>query len=336
MDTAAARPVWWSVSVALCVVAVVLSGAFIGAYLDNGQDIALIRNALVYEISDNDAVFVAAPDGAPTGAAGDTPWRAIAQEAGALDAGQDDLQRALAIVRHLDRPGPPLGGMIALPSLDTYRSMRGSGRGYCADYTQVFLAIAAAAGLSAREWGISFAGYSGAGHAVIEIYARQLQRWIMLDVFNGFYVTDQTQQPLSLPAVRETLHRGDPQRLQVQVIGDVLPFPSPERALHYLARGMPRAYLWRGSEAVAGLGATTLDSISRHSRALAQLLAMVTGHAPRMLLMPAPEQRSALLELRLLRVACIAVFAATLLLVTLLGWHTRQRAVQASGPHGTT
>ncbi len=321
MTPAAAPSVGWSISCALLSAALTLSCALLACYLGNGQDIALIRNALVYETRQDDSTFLSAPSAAPAGTSAQV-WRDAAGSAGALDPQASDFARALALVRHLDRPGYPRGGMLALPSLDTYRAMRDSGRGYCADYTQVFLALAEAAGLSAREWGISFNGYSGAGHALVEIYARELRSWVMLDVFNGLYVSDEAHRPLSLPALRAYLKRGEQAKLHVEVVADIMPFASPALALHYLERGMPRAYLWTSAHS-AGQPQALLDAISRRSRAIAQLLAIATGRAPRMLLMPAPEQRPALLELRLLRLACITALVSSALLC-LLFWRRRR------------
>ena len=316
-----ACPIRWWVAVALTAMALIMSCALLVSYLGNGQDIALIRNSLVYETRSDEATFLAAPT-APPPLTTTQAWRDAAGAAGALDAQSSDFERALALVRHLDQPGYPRGGMLALPSLDTYRAMRDSGRGYCADYTQVFLALAEAAGLSAREWGISFNGYSGAGHALIEIYARELRSWVMLDVFNGLYVSDEAHRPLSLPALRARLVRGEQAGLNVEVVADIMPFASPALALHYLDRGMPRAYLWTDAHS-AGQPQALLDAISRRSRAIAQLLAIATGRAPRLVLIPAPEQRPALLELRLLRLACITALVSSALL-SLLFWQRRR------------
>jgi hypothetical protein len=318
----------WYVAVALTAMALVLSCALLISYVGNGQDIALIRNSLVYETRDSEATFRAAPT-APPPLITAPAWRDAAAAAGALNAQSSDFERALALVRHLDQPGYPRGGMLALPSLDTYRAMRDSGRGYCADYTQVFLALAEAAGLSAREWGISFNGYSGAGHALVEIYAREIHDWIMLDVFNGLYVSDEAHRPLSLPALRARLVRGERAGLNVEVVADIMPFASLSLALHYLERGMPRAYLWINPQA-AGQPQALLDELSRHSRALAQLFAIASGRAPRMVLMPAPTQRAALLELRLLRLACVTALISSVLLVVLLWRRYRSRRVVAA------
>lgn len=323
-----ACPIRWSVAVALSAMALILSCALLVSYLGNGQDIALIRNSLVYETRDSDATFSAAPTAPPLLTTAQA-WRDAAAAAGALNAQSSDFERALALVRHLDQPGYPRGGMLALPSLDTYRAMRDSGRGYCADYTQVFLALAEAAGLSAREWGISFNGYSGAGHALVEIYAREIHDWIMIDVFNGLYVSDEAHRPLSLPALRARLLRGERAGLNVEVVADVMPFASPTLALHYLERGMPRAYLWMNPQAAAQ-PQTLLDDLSRHSRALAQLFAIASGRAPRMVLMPAPTQRAALLELRLLRLACVTALLSSVLLIVLLWRRYRSRSLVAT------
>jgi hypothetical protein len=60
------------------------------------------------------------------------------------------------------------------------------------------------------------------------------------------------------------------------------------------------------------------------------LFAIASGTAPRMVLMPAPTQRAALLELRLLRLACITALISSVLLVVLLWRRHRSRRLVAA------
>ena len=50
--------------------------------------------------------------------------------------------------------------------------------------------LAGAAGLTAREWGFSFDGFGGHGHALVEVYDRGLSKWVFLDVYNNIQALD--------------------------------------------------------------------------------------------------------------------------------------------------
>lgn len=310
-------------------VLVTASGALLlGPYLNSGQDLALIRNSLVFEVLHDEGQINAAPAARPRRLAVDSPWAAAVRAAGAADTGLDDFTRALALVKHLHPDGRRLGGMLATRSLETYRAIRKTGHGFCADYTQVFLVLAQAAGISAREWGISFVGYSGYGHALVEVYAPAHGRWIAIDVFNDFYVTDKVGSPLSLIELRERLLEDSDDLVVMPISGPEL-FPTPARALHYLRRGAGRAYLWTKGDVLAYEAHPLITLLGPYSRSAEQLAAIMIGIAPHMQILPRLEERAALLELYLLRIACLCLPSGLLLLVVGLFGASRARSSHA-------
>ena len=77
----------------------------------------------------------------------------------------DDWKAALALANHLVEHAGDRGAVQDDP-LTTYRKIR-QGYGYCADFVKVYLALAHAGGLSARQWAFSFDEFGGHGHTVV-------------------------------------------------------------------------------------------------------------------------------------------------------------------------
>lgn len=146
-----------------------------------------IRAALIYRevaptaLSDDQAGRIR--PGTPAPAA----LRAIAMKAAAktpLEAG--DFERALYLARLLILKNyPAIDGAKTGPEIQLNRIRIGSAA-YCSDYTEAFLGLCAAAGIPAREWGITADRLRGPrGHSLVEIYARKTGKWQILDPFVG-------------------------------------------------------------------------------------------------------------------------------------------------------
>ena len=171
-----------------------------------------LRNAMRLQPS-RDEDFTWTPPHFPPGfaverRAPDTEFREIVTALG-IDAIPGDWNKALTLAGHLTERAEDKGAVQADP-LTTYRAIR-DGHGYCADFVKVFLVLAHAAGLVARQWGFSFDGFGGHGHAVVEVFDRDRGRWLLLDVFNNFHVVDAASgEPLSALEYRDALlvHRG--------------------------------------------------------------------------------------------------------------------------------
>ena len=144
------------------------------------------------------------------------------------------IRLAAALARQ-GRRGQALQG----DTVTVFSTIVTEGGGYCADYTQVFNALAYVADIPVREWGMSFDGFGGDGHAFNEIYDRRLQKWVLLDVFNGFYPVDRTSGlPLSALEFRGRLTQSDV--LETTAIIPVGPRPrfrELEDAVAYYRRG---------------------------------------------------------------------------------------------------
>src|SRR5207302_7548424 len=214
----------------------------LSSYDARGTDMTRFRNALLAKAG-SDADFNWTPANVPAGFAQEhapvpialAQWHSLAREGDVLtrvlgiaralprygeqekrpaptnpeleDSARDEnaLPRALNIARTLSSK-PRLGGQIAASTLATLSKIENTGTGYCVDYTKVFTALAYASGIPVREWSFSFEGFGGLGHIFNEIWDAEQHRWLMIDVFEGFYPRDtMTGAPLSALEFRERL-----------------------------------------------------------------------------------------------------------------------------------
>jgi len=118
---------------ACATVALIAGGCFLSGYVGSSRDLVLVRNSLVHEVAPNESLFAASPTDAPqTNAAELDELSRAAMDIAETAPKQGAFQIALALVRHLDHPGVPLGGAISADTLETYRTIRNGGQGYCA------------------------------------------------------------------------------------------------------------------------------------------------------------------------------------------------------------
>ena len=112
--------------------------------------------------------------------------------------GKTDLEKSLTISKFLTTKiigGPGLG----LSSDGALHKMLNGRAGVCSDFSQIYNVFCLLAGIKVREYGVVEKFYNPQfGHTFNEIYSRELQKWVMLDVGKGIYYRDkQSQQPLS-------------------------------------------------------------------------------------------------------------------------------------------
>lgn len=214
-----------------------------------------------------------------------------------------DLQRALTIAGHLTETAKDLGP-IQSDTWTAYQLIR-KGRGYCSDFTQTFLAMAHAADLPVREWGFSFDGFGGKGHAVVEIYDRQQQQWVFLDVFNNFHVRDAGNRPLSAAEWRQTiLHKTN--GVSVHRNGPGRPGFAFEPVMwNYYERGVQGWFLLMGTNTQSYETQPLVHLLGGLSRHVEQALAILTGVHPRISILETPENRSAVDRMRALRTSLL-------------------------------
>lgn len=236
----------------------------------------------------------------------------------ALDlTGLDDWHKALRLAAHLAEnaqdKGPVRDNLAA-----TYCGIR-NGYGYCADFVKVFLALAHAAGLVARQWAFSFDGFGGHGHTFVEVFDRRRGKWLFLDPHNNFHVVDAASgEPLSALEFRDRLlGRRAAIRLQPNGSGRA-GYALEAKALDYFRRGAAEWYLWWGNAVYSHYGHPLVRAAGRVSRLLEQLAANLAGTQPHIRAYPAPECYEAMHRMFALRRRLKVCMAAALALLVLL------------------
>jgi nitrate reductase gamma subunit len=208
-------------------------------------------------------------------------------------------EKAQMIAQHLSK-GPGIGSGIMSNTYDTYRTIMTDERGYCADYTQVFNAIAIAAGIPVREWGVSFDGFSGDGHAFNEIYDDDLQKWVFIDSFYSLYVKDaRTGERLSALEFQSRLRRDNPHELiSVKPISHKrFAFKDGYQVVEYYRRGADQFYLWFGNNVYSYDDNWLVKLLGPYSRAVEQGVAILTGLHPKIRIVPTSQNAALISEL---------------------------------------
>ncbi len=237
--------------------------------------------------------------------------------------GLDDWTKAVRIAGHLSEnaqdKGPLQDDLAA-----SYRGIR-DGYGYCADFVKVFLALAHAAGLFARQWAFSFDGFGGHGHTFVEVFDRAAGGWRFIDPHNNFHVVDASNgQVLSALEFRDSLlgRRGPVAMVRN---GSGRPgYVEPAKALDYFRRGAAEWYLWWGNGVFSLYSHPLVRAAGRVSRVLAHLAAIMVGVQPRIRIYPAEEGVAAARRLfalgRSLRLGAVLGLMLTASLVVQLRW----------------
>lgn len=204
---------------------------------------------------------------------------------------EDDWTKALALAGHLTERAEDKGAVRADP-LSTYHAIR-KGYGYCADFVKVFLALAHAAGLDARQWAFSFDGFGGHGHTVVEVFDRKRRRWLMLDVHNNLHFADAaTGEPLGALETRAALKRGG-SAPALRPNGRGRPgYVHEHKALEYYRRGVDQWYLIWGNAVVSYYANPLVATMGAISRPLAHVAANVVGVQPQIRIVEVPENAS--------------------------------------------
>ncbi|WP_341643601.1 hypothetical protein [Thauera sp. SDU_THAU2] len=209
-QNSAARSRIWLRLFWLSAVLTLAVGVTLVPHLRDSTELVRMRNALL--LQSEPAVYDWTPANVPAGFAVETakplPLYADIVTRDQLKVDGDDWATALAIGRHLLPDGRRQGGAIQADLADTYTRITQQGEGYCGDYADSFTGFATAAGVFSRPWAFSFDGFGGHGHIFNEIWDSQRARWVMIDVFNNFYVTDSDGEPLSAMAFRAALEAG--------------------------------------------------------------------------------------------------------------------------------
>lgn len=330
------RTLGWTAITAAAVALVSLM--LVVVQIDSAQDLILLRNALINDLGPSRA-YDWTPDAVPANYILETlptpqPLRDFVVKTSSRALAGDDLQVALTLADALIRNRVKGRGPIQSDTLTALERITKEGVGYCADYTQVFNALGRAADLTVREWGMSFEGYGGDGHAFSEVWDRQKQKWVFIDTFFSFYVRDDKGQPVSATEFREALLDGTASGLEIVPINrDKFGFKYPEKAIEYYRKGAPRFFMIWGNNVLSYDESRAVKVFSKVSKSAEQAAAIVTGVQPRLLIPLDLVDDRALKELSRLRAlmvlfvmgACGACTAVALM------WIRRRQRCQAAG-----
>ncbi len=251
------------------------------------EDATRVRNSLIARLSDPSS-FDWTPPESPAGFLAETgpkPAELIAavQASGAsASAGVSDFERAKRLARHL-ASGTRYSGVVASTTLRTYRVITTEGRGYCADFTQVFNALAYVADIPVRQWGFTFDSFGGHGHAINEIYDRSLRKWVLVDAFNSFVVVDRaTDQPLSVLEFRERLQQPAPlATLRIERLSRQFGFRDDAMLIDYFRDGVDQYFLDWGNNSLSYDRDPLVRTLGPLSRTTQQLAGILSGSRPK-------------------------------------------------------
>ena len=229
----------------------------------------------------------------------------------------EDWQRALKLSVHLVEHAQERGAVRA-DLMQSYRAIR-NGFGYCADFVRVYLGLAHAAGLPTRQWGFSFDGFGGHGHTFVEVFDRQRQRWLFLDVYNNFHFVDaKTREPLGALEARAAL-RASGAEIAIVANGPGRPgFVFEAKAREYYQRGIGEWYLFWGNAVVSYYAHPLVKLAGRFSATLANLAATAVGVQARIRIFATPENAAAVRRIYALRRSVAVAAGAALLLAAAL------------------
>jgi len=264
------------------------------------------------------------------------PSPAFAQRAKAIvgdetRAFEGSLRIAADLLRNARDRGP-----IESDLENTYRRITEEGYGYCADFTDVFLALAHAAKIPARQWAFSFDGFGGDGHAFVEVYDQARGGWKMVDVYNNFYPVTADGAPMSALEFRDVLLSNGPVRMR-RISDGRLGYPIEAKAVDYYRRGVPQWYLWWGNDVFTYDRQPVVGAASMLGRHAEQLAAIAIGSYPHFRVVDPGGNAAAFERMRHLRQLLLFNLAAGIVLVLLaiasgIAW---QRQRRRGGGRGT-
>ena len=269
-----------------------------------------LRNALLFEAYAPEGDFSWTPGRIPDSYAVDEAsrlpaLRSVLARMNLRDA-MTDWMRVKTIAEHLHE-AKNRGGAAKEDLAETYEAIR-DGRGYCSDFTTVFIALAAMEGIFSREWAFSFDGYGGYGHGFVEYFDRDMNRWVFLDIYNNFVVVGRDGYLMSALEVRRAMDSREGSYRLIPVSNHSIGFPSDAAARDYYLNGIGQWYLWWGN-AVEEYDANWLLRLARKvGRTSEQLVAILTGYYPRIHILQTRDNRHFVDELVALKWKIVVFF----------------------------
>lgn len=318
---------WFRTMAAL--LGIVIPGIWFYSVVTPGEEAVKIRNGLVARMGQV-ADFTWTPNEMPSSFLVDrvppTPaFVSVAKQLTATTSAQPlaGFELGLAISRYLMGAPKRVGGPIQSNLATAHEGITRRGRGYCADFTQVFTGIATAAGLPVRSWGISFESF-GAGHTFNEVYDQQLGKWVLVDPFHSLYFTDPTTlEPLSVIEVHDRLLGLDGQARPIaiqKIVEDRFPFRSEAIALDYYRSGMDQLGLSWGSNVFDYDQSKPVRWSASVSRHLERAVAIAIGQYPLFVIYPQGVSQRDMRALARARDRFVFSAAALTLATFVFGW----------------
>lgn len=275
------------------------------------SEMARLRNALIAQVG-SQADFDWLPPTIPPSfhqedISGATEFSNYIHARLSIISASSQLEKSLGIAHVLLSHNDPNAEAIMSNSSETLRLIVENGAGYCADYTQVFNGAAYLYNIPVREWGLSFDGFGGKGHAISEIYDQKIQKWVLLDTFYAFYLEEKsTNTPISVMQFQHLLQTNSPESLEdkinvIKIKPNRFGFPNNTALFEYFSHGKNHFYLWWGNDALSYDNNPFVSFTSKISRHTEQLVAIALGIHQKIRLLPNKENSQdieALLELK--------------------------------------
>jgi hypothetical protein len=194
------------------------------------------------------------------------------------------------------------------------------GRGYCADYTQVINALSYHNQVFVREWGMSFDGYGGWGHAFSEFYIEAWQKWVFVDVYNGFYVQQKgSEQPLSVLEFRQLLANAPQEIAVIRTLGK-FGFNNDQALVNYYLRGVDQFYLWWANDSLSYDEHPVIQWAAQFGRPVEQLTAIIMDAHPKIKVLALDTNELMREKMQLLKIKLVSAVVILSLLGVVSGY----------------
>lgn len=288
------------------------------------SETARLRNALIAQVGNQDD-FEWPPSAVPTSFHQENIHVStdfsnyLSRKLGPIST-SSQLKKSLSIANFLLVHDDPNAEAIMSNTNEALRSIVESGYGYCADFTQVFNGAAYLNGIPVREWGISFDGFGGKGHAINEIYDNKLKQWILIDVFNAFYLVDNISNvPLSVMDFQNLMRANSPEAVGNYITVKKIKynrfgFRDDTALFEYFARGQDHFYLWWGNDSLTYDNNPYVSFASKISRHTEQLVAIALGVHQQIRILPNEQNMQDIRALIYLRTQLIYAFQTEIIL----------------------
>lgn len=334
---------WLKASIAANLVLLLLLGGYVLTLSWPATEATRLRNALIFDVArpaDIDWTPNAVPPGFKAERLPASPrFAAIVSELG-IERTEGDWNKALALAAHLTRNAGDLGPIQA--DLETaHDQIVRQGKGYCADFTQVYLGLAHASGLFAREWAFSQDGFGGKGHAFIEIYDRGRARWLWLDVYNNVHAVDErTGEPLSAAQFKAYV-AGERSDVSVARNGPGrIGYKHNDKLIDYYRSGAAGWYLWSGNAVFSYDANRWVRMAEAIAMPAGQLVAIAVGVHPRIAAVASPAnavqlERMGALRMQLYVILGVGIFLFLVLIVQVVVLARERSHRRITEPSGT-